>query len=185
MPTFDAPNDELSLARISTWCMGLGVALAVLGILAIAAPWVASTVIDYLCAGTLIVAGVAQLGMAAGTWNWRGFWLALVCGALSVVAGASMLAIPVEGIHALVTFLGIVILLEAAAKLTAAFSVPPEFPRGWILFDGLITAVLGGILLTSPSSQAGIYLGTLIGINLLSSGIASAAAGYTLRRSLG
>jgi branched-chain amino acid transport system permease protein len=46
-------------------------------------------------------------------------------------------------------------------------------------------AVLGGILLTSPASQAGLYLGTLIGINLLSSGIASAAAGFTLRRSLG
>jgi uncharacterized membrane protein HdeD (DUF308 family) len=43
--------------------------------------------------------------------------------------------------------------------------------------------VLGGILLTSPASQAGLYLGTLIGINLLSSGIASAAAGFTLRRS--
>jgi hypothetical protein len=45
-------------------------------------------------------------------------------------------------------------------------------------------AVLGSILLTSPASQAGLYLGTLIGINLLSSGIASVAAGVSLRRSL-
>ena len=96
-----------------------------------------------------------------------------------------MLAIPVEGIHALVTFLGLVILLEAVAKLAAAFSLPREFPRGWILFDGIVTALLGGILLTSPTSQAGVYLGTLIGINLLSSGITAAAAGFTLRRSLG
>ena len=185
MPAFDTPNGriEFSGAQIASWCLGLGGVLAVLGILAIAAPWVASTVIDYLCGGTLIAAGISQLGMAAGTWTWRGFWLALVCGALSVVAGVAMLTIPVEGIHALVTFLGILILLQAAAKLTAAFSVPREFPRGWILFDGIITAVLGGILLTSPASQAGLYLGTLIGINLLSSGIASAAAGFTLRRS--
>jgi uncharacterized membrane protein HdeD (DUF308 family) len=40
-----------------------------------------------------------------------------------------------------------------------------------------------GILLTSPASQAGPYLSTLIGINLLSNGIASAAAGLSLRRS--
>jgi uncharacterized membrane protein HdeD (DUF308 family) len=186
MPSSDTANIEIEFSRpqIATWCLGLGGVLAALGILAIAAPWMASTVIDYLCGGTLIAAGLAQLGMAAGTWTWRGFWLTLVCGALSVVAGAAMLAIPVEGIHALVTFLGIVILLEAAAKLTAALSVPREFPRGWILFNGIITAVLGGILLTSPASQAGLYLGTLIGINLLSSGIASAAAGFTLRRSL-
>ena len=184
MPTVDSHRDELSLPRIATWSLSLGGVLAVLGILAIAAPWVASTVIDYLCAAALMAAGISQLGMAAGTWTWRGFWLALVCGTLSVVAGASMLAIPVEGIHALVTFLGIVILLEAAAKLTAAFSIPRDFPRGWILFDGLVTAVLGGILLTSPASRAGIYLGTLIGINLLSSGIASAAAGLSIRKTM-
>jgi len=169
---------------MQSWCFWAGGALALLGTLAIAVPWAASTLVDWVIGFMLLAAGVTQLGMAAGTYTWRGFWLALVCGALSVVAGVAMIAIPVEGIHALVTFLGILILLQAAAKLTAAFSVPREFPRGWILFDGIITAVLGGILLTSPASQAGLYLGTLIGINLLSSGIASAAAGFTLRRSL-
>jgi len=173
------------MPRVATWCLGLGGVLAALGILAIAAPWAASTVIDYLCGGTLVAAGLSQLGAAAGTWTWRGFWLVLVCGALSIVAGVAMLAIPVEGIHALATFLGIVILLEALAKLAAAFSVPGEFPRGWILFDGILTAVLGVILLTSPAAQAGVYLGVLIGINLLSSGISTAAAGLWLRRSAG
>jgi uncharacterized membrane protein HdeD (DUF308 family) len=61
--------------------------------------------------------------------------------------------------------------------------VPREFPRGWLLFDGILTAVLGGILLTSPAGQAGVYLGVLVGINLLSSGISTAAAGLWLRRS--
>jgi len=182
MPALDVRNDHFFPAEIARWCLAIGGILAALGILAIAAPWVASTVIDYLCAGTLVAAGISQLGMAAGTWTWRGFWITLVCGVLSVVAGIAMLVIPVEGIHALVTFLGIVILLEAAAKLTAAFSVPREFPRGWILFDGIVTAVLGGILLTSPASQAGVYLGTLIGISLLSSGVSSLATGLMLRR---
>jgi uncharacterized membrane protein HdeD (DUF308 family) len=68
MPAFDTPNGriEFSGSQIASWCLGLGGVLAVLGILAIAAPWVASTVIDYLCAGTLIAAGISQLGMAAG-----------------------------------------------------------------------------------------------------------------------
>ena len=186
MPSSDTANIEIELSgpQIASWCLGIGGVLAALGILSIAAPWVASTVIDYLCGGTLIAAGISQLGMAAGTWTWKGFWLMLVCGTLSIVAGAAMLAIPVEGIHALVTFLGILILLQAAAKLTAAFSVPREFPRGWILFDGIITAVLGGILLTSPASQAGLYLGTLIGINLLSSGVAFLASGLWLKQQL-
>jgi uncharacterized membrane protein HdeD (DUF308 family) len=182
MPALDVRTDDFSPADIARWCLSIGGVLTLLGILGIAAPWVASTIIDYLCAGALIAAGISQIGMAAGTWTWRGFWIALVCGVLSIVAGAAMLAIPVEGIHALTTFLGIMLLLEAAAKIAAAFSVPREFPRGWILFDGIITAVLGGIMFTSPTNQAGIYLGTLIGISLLSSGVSSIAAGLTLRR---
>jgi uncharacterized membrane protein HdeD (DUF308 family) len=184
MPSLDdTPNRDL-LRQLTTSSFGLGAVLALLGMLAIAAPWVASTVIDYIVGGTLVAAGIAQLGMTALTFTWRGFWLTLLCGALSIVSGVAMLAIPVEGIHVLVTFLGIVILFEAAAKLTAAFSVPRDFPWGWILIDGLITAVLGGLLLTSPAAQAGVYLGVLIGINMVSSGIAFLASSIWLRRSL-
>jgi len=95
-----------------------------------------------------------------------------------------MLALSVEGIHVLVTFLGLMILFEAAAKLAAAWSTPPGFPWGWILFDGIVTTLLGGILLTAPAAQAGVYLGVLIGINLLSSGISFLAAGLWLTRSI-
>ena len=179
----DLPADDLP--ALPRWALGLGAVLALLGLLALAAPWAASTVIDYVCAGTLIAAGISQLGMTAATWTWRGFWVTLLCGVLSIVAGTAMLAIPVEGIHALVTFVGLVILFEAAAKLAAAWSAPPGFPWGWILFDGIVTAILGGILLAAPAAQAGVYLGVLIGINLLSSGISFLAAGFWLRRSLG
>jgi uncharacterized membrane protein HdeD (DUF308 family) len=101
------------------------------------------------------------------------------------VAGVARLAIPVEGIHALVTFLGILILLQAAAKLTAAFSLPRDFPWGWVLADGLISALLGGMLLMSPTQQSGVFLGTLIGINLLASGAAFLGSGLWLKERLG
>lgn len=168
--------------RLSDWSLGLGVILSLLGVLAIAAPNAASHVVDALVGGALVAAGVAQLGATLGTFTWRGFWLTLLCGVLSVIAGLAMIVIPVEGVHALVTFLGLLILAEAAAKLTAAFSVPRDYPWGWLLCDGVVTALLGGVLLVSPADRAGVYLGVLIGINLLSSGIASVAAGVLLRR---
>ena len=172
-------------SRLKTRLVWLGIALAVLGVLAIAAPWIPALVVDFMVAGSLIAAGVTQLAAAASTFTWRGFWLAVLCGALSLVAGTAMLAIPLEGIHALTTFIGLIFLFEAAAKLTAAFSLPGEFPWGWVLADGLITLVLGGMLLVSPAQQAGIYLGTLIGINLLSSGATFLASGLWLGRRLG
>ena len=178
----DSFDDERSpLSRLATWSLAVGGVLAVLGGLAIAAPWTAATVVDAVCGMTLIAGGVSQVGMSFGTWTWRGFWLTLLCGALSIVAGTAMLAIPVEGIHALVTFLGVVILFEAAAKLAASFSVPRDFPWGWLLVDGFVTALLGGFLLVSSREQAGLFLGVIVGINLLSSGIALLASGWWLR----
>jgi uncharacterized membrane protein HdeD (DUF308 family) len=53
----------------------------------------------------------------------------------------------------------------------------------WLLVDGLVTALLGGFLLVSSREQAGLFLGTIIGINLLSSGIALLASGWWLRGS--
>jgi uncharacterized membrane protein HdeD (DUF308 family) len=167
--------------RIEHWLLVVGGCLAALGVLALAAPWVASKVVNFLVAGSLIAGGVSQLGMAASTFTWRGFWLALICGVLSIVAGTAMLAIPVEGVHALVTFLGLLILFEAAAKLAAACTVPRDFPWGWLLLDGVVTAVLGGVLLTARPEQAGVLLGIIVGINLLSSGIAFLASGLWLR----
>lgn len=81
-------------------------------------------------------------------------------------------------------FLGILILFEAAAKLTAAFSVPRDYPWGWILVDGLITAVLGGILFTANPAQAALYLGVIIGIHLLTSGVALLGAGAWLKQAI-
>jgi uncharacterized membrane protein HdeD (DUF308 family) len=83
------------------------------------------------------------------------------------------------------TFIGLVLLFQAAAKLTAAFSLPRDFPWGWVLADGLISALLGGMLLMSPTQQSGVFLGTLIGINLLASGAAFLGSGLWLKERLG
>lgn len=179
-----SPAEPGPLSRVASWCLLVGTILAVLGVLAIAAPRIGALAVDIACGVALVAAGAAQIGMTALTFTWRGFWLTLACGVLSVVAGTAMLAIPVQGIHALATFLGIVILFEAAAKLAAAFSAPREFPRGWLLVDGLITTLLGGILLTSDAARAAVYLGIIVGINLLSSGASLLATGLWLRRRL-
>ena len=178
-------NDPLiGQGAFCSWCLWVGGALALLGGLSIAAPWAVSTLLAWVIGFALLAAGVAQLGMAAATYTWRGFWLTLVCGALALAAGTAMIAIPGVGIHALVTFLGIIILFEAAAKLTAAFSLPRSYPWGWVLADGLVTALLGGLLFTASTAQAGVFLGVIVGINLLTSGVTLLASAWWLKRAI-
>ena len=180
-----AHHDHSSpVATLRNWSLGIGLLLVLLGAACFAQPLVPSLTVNFFIGGLLVAAGAARIVSAFGTYSWKGFWLTLVCGALSVVSGTAMLALPGVGIEALVVFLGLLILFEAAAKLMAAFSLPGEFPRGWLLLDGVVTALLGGILLTSSATQAAVYLGILVGINLLSSGISLAATGFWLRRHL-
>jgi uncharacterized membrane protein HdeD (DUF308 family) len=174
-------DDEL-VGRLSTWSLVLAGILAVLGGLALAAPWAASTVIDVFCGITLIAAGASQLVMTLGTFTWRGFWLTLLCGTLSIMAGTGMLVLPAAGIAALVTFLGLMLLFEATAKIVAAFSIGEYYPWGWLLLDGVVTGALGLILLTSRPAEAGVLLGVFVGISLLSSALLFGSAGLWLRK---
>jgi len=176
-----AKSDD-PFTRVAIWCFVLGGIFAVLGGLALAAPWVAATVIAVFCGVTLLSAGISQLAMAIGTYSWRGFWIMLLCGGLSTLAGTGMLTLPEAGVEALVIFLGLLLTFEAAAKLAAAFTIRDGFPWGWLLLDGAITGLLGGILLTSAPAEAGILLGIFVGINLLSSAATFLAVGLHLRR---
>ena len=168
-------------ARVGTSALRLGVVLAILGALALIAPWGAATAVDIACGVALATAGIAQIMLSATAFDWRGFWLSLVCGAISLMAGTAMLFIPRAGIEAIVVFVGLALLFEAAAKLAATWTLRDAFPWGWLLFDGLLTAALGSILLTARPEDAGTLLGVLIGVNLLSSGLTFAATGWSLR----
>ena len=172
------------VGRVASSALSVGALLSVLGVLALLAPWGAATAIDVACGLALAAAGVAQIFLSANAFDWRGFWLAMLCGALSLMAGVAMLAIPRAGIEAIVVFVGLALMFESAAKFTAAISFRDVFPPGWLLFDGLLTAVLGAILVTARPGDAGTLLGVLVGINLLSSGLMFAATGWSLGRRL-
>lgn len=169
-------------ARVSRWSLAVGALVALMGFGAMLAPLVAAVAFELAIGFLLVAAGASQVAMSAGTFTWRGFWITLVCGIVSIVTGVAMLVLPQPGVAALALFLSIMLLVEAAAKLTALTVVGRDFPWGWLLFDGLVTALLGGVLLTSPPAEKGVLLGILIGINLLSTAAALLAAGWSLRR---
>jgi uncharacterized membrane protein HdeD (DUF308 family) len=177
-------NLESPMASLRNWSLGVGGLLVLLGVGAFARPLIPSLTINFFIGSVLLAAGVLRIASAFGTYTWKGFWLALLCGVLSVVSGTAMLALPGVGIELLVVFLGILILFEAAAKLAAAFSVPRDYPWGWILVDGLVTAVLGGILITATPEQAPLYLGVIIAIHLVISGVSLLATGFWIGRAI-
>jgi uncharacterized membrane protein HdeD (DUF308 family) len=172
------------LVTLRNWSFAVGALLVLLGIGAFARPLIPSITVTFFIGGLLVAAGVMRIMAAFGTYTWKGFWLTLLCGSLSLVSGTAMLAIPGIGIEAMVVFLGVLLLFEAGGKLAAAFSVPRDYPWGWLLLDGVVTAVLGAILVAAGPAQAAVYLGLIIGIHLVASGAMLLGAGVWLNRTI-
>src|SRR5689334_22170073 len=111
--TFQQLLNEGALAGSDT-LMATGIAMVVIGILAILAPLASGVLFDMLFGALFVGAGIVELvdAFRSGTWQ-RGVLLALA-GLVTLVAGVVYIARPLAGLLALtVVFLGYLIFVGA------------------------------------------------------------------------
>ncbi len=178
------PMDAETLRKYSTWFMVYGAVLAVLGLLAIALPGVATLATGILVGWLLLVAGVFGLlavyraGKAAA-----GFWWHLFTAIVYVLAGLALLLSPVAGVITLTILLAAYLLAGGIGKLVMAFGYRREIPKAWlwVLFSGLVDLVLAALILTGFPGTALWVIGLMVGINLLMMGISLMVAAWHCR----
>jgi uncharacterized membrane protein HdeD (DUF308 family) len=109
--------------------------------------------------------------------RWLVFWR-LVVSTLFLVAGASMIqqlgsglvsaALPVAG---LALAIGVVFVLEGLVALGVALTHRQISGWGWGLLNGLVTLVLGVVILSMGKDALLNVIGILVGVSFLFSGI--------------
>lgn len=189
---FNTPDDEVSPAgplnrraaeagRLQGLTQAEGVIMIILGVLALSFPVVASAWVTVMVAIAFLVAGIVgwvdNLSRARRLSRWHCFWR-LVVSSLSLVAGIWMLLQFKSGmvpaalqIKALATAIGIVFLVEGVV-MTLLSLVNRSTPGwGWGLANGLVTLLLGGLILTMSPAGLLSVLGLLVGISFIFSGI--------------
>ncbi len=172
-------NDELR--RHSGWFLALGIILIILGIIALAYV-VLATIVSVLVFGILLlIGGVIELIHAFRTHRWGGFFLHLLTGLLGIVVGWMFVRHPVAGALTLTLLLGAFFLVEGIFRLAGAFFL--RFPRwGWAVFGGMITGVLGILLLLQWPVSALWFIGLAIGIDMIFRGWAWVMLALIARR---
>jgi len=131
----------------------------------IALPFLSATALALSIGVIAAVAGVTQLlrlGQAEGT---QGKVFRALSGVFYLVAGVWVVAYPVESEVSLTLFVGLLLLFEGVMELAAAAASQAQ-ARGLVLADGLITALLGGMLVAEWPSDSLWAVGTLFGISL-------------------
>lgn len=164
---------------------GLSIVLAILmiiaGIIAIFAPWEAGLVIALVVGWSAIFNGFAQIVFAFRTHGGWHIALEIVLGILYLVAGAFILLHPLGGLLALTLVLACFLLVYGIFALILAFRMRPHPGWGWVLFDGIITVLLGILIYVHWPLNSEWVVGTLFGISIFISGITRLMMSLALR----
>jgi uncharacterized membrane protein HdeD (DUF308 family) len=166
--------------RNRLWFVLLGVALIVLGGIALWSPWVASLATAVVIGALLLVGGVFEIVGAFWSRGRSGVLLHLLSGVLSLVVGALFLWAPVDALLALTLLLACLLMAGGLFKVAAAPSYRFE-GWGWPLLSGAIDLVLGVLVLLDWPASALWMIGLFVGISLVFRGFAWIGLGTALR----
>jgi uncharacterized membrane protein HdeD (DUF308 family) len=159
------------VAEHRTWFTVLGIVLVVLGIVAIAFPFLTTIAAKIFLGWLFLIGGAVQVVHAFSTQRWSEFLLNLLIGALYVVVGAWLAFFPLTGIITLTIVLAALFIIEGALEIGMGFRIRPKQGWGWLLFSGIIAVAAGVLVFAGLPSTATWAIGLLVGVNLLASGL--------------
>lgn len=162
------------------WFVLLGVALIVLGVVALGSTLVASLA-TAVAIGVLLLAG-GTVEMIGAFWcrGWSGFFAHLLSGILSLVVGALFLRAPVNALVVLTLLLACLLLVGGIFKIVAAL-VHRFSGWGLVLVAGVIDVILGAMIWQDWPAAALWVIGLFVGISLVFRGANWLSLGLALR----
>ena len=186
MTADDRPN---SVGTFKAFAIAEGILLIILGILSLIFPVIASVWVTGVIAVVFLVGGVvgwiSNLARSKRMGRWICFWR-LVVSTLFIVAGASMIsnfrspADAAEQVATLSLAIGIVFLVEGVVAFFNGLSHSNRPGADWAIANGVITFILGLLIVTLKFWGLLWVLGVLVGISFLFSGIDLIALSSTI-----
>jgi len=162
----------------------IGILLTIFGVIAIALPAVSTIFFETWVALILISSGAAKLFYAFQTRNDGGFTWKLVLSILYIATGIMLFVYPLTGVLTLTLLLGSFLLAEGVFETILAFRLRPQQNWTWVLGDGIITLILGGMIWFQYPFDAPWIIGTLVGASILFTGISRVMLSLSGRSSL-
>jgi uncharacterized membrane protein HdeD (DUF308 family) len=158
------------------WVMFLaqGIIMMVLGAAAIIWPQISTLAIDLFVGWMFLVSGLTGLVTMFLASSVAGFLWSLLTAALSLFVGVLLVWHPVEGVVTLTLVLIAFFIAEGVFQIAGAIQNRTAFPDswGWLLMSGLADLVLAAMLIAGWPSTAIWALGLIVGLNLITSGLA-------------
>jgi uncharacterized membrane protein HdeD (DUF308 family) len=154
----------------ASWSILMGVIMAALGIFLILYPLATAAITTVLLGWTLIFVAIAEFVFALNSQTVGKFFLKILLGAVLGIVGIALAFFPLRGVAVLTVFLGTMLLVYGAIDAVAAFQLRPAQGWGWFLFESIVTALIGVLILERWPSSSLWAIGTLVGAAVLAGG---------------
>jgi uncharacterized membrane protein HdeD (DUF308 family) len=151
------------------WFLALGILLMILGAVCIVGDVIATFATVQVFGWLLLISGIVALVHAFRTMTWSGFFLSLLSALFRGFTGYLLIRYPLAGAASLTLLLASFFVVGGVFRAIGAGMM--KFPRwGWSVFSGLVSLVLGVMLLTQLPVSSIWFIGFAIGVDLIVDG---------------
>lgn len=170
--------------RFTGWYIVAAVLFILLGAFAIIEPAVAGLGVALLIGWLLVFGGIAYFIGAFYGGGAKSVIFHILAGIVFVLGGLYFISHPLLGLSTLTLFLAAVIIVAGIFEIIAYFRLQGAQASGWMLFNGIVALILGGLIWFHWPSSSVWAIGTLVGINLLFTGVSRLMLGIAGQRVL-
>jgi uncharacterized membrane protein HdeD (DUF308 family) len=164
------------------WIVALGVVFLIAGFIALGSA-VAATASAVMIVGIMmIMGGAAEIFAAFSVKGWGKFILWMLLGALYVGAGIIAIGNPFAAATILTLMLGAALVAGGVLRIFLAFSMKSAGkPWGWVVVSGLVTLLMGAMIIAQWPASSFFVLGIFLGIDLIFIGSGWVTMGLALK----
>ncbi len=174
-------EDRATLRQNWGWYVGLGLLLTLLGILGLVFVGAATLLTIVFVGWFFLIGGLAEIAHAVFKKGWSGFWLDLLAGVITAVAGLFILLQPAGGAKVLTMLIGIMFVIDGIFRLGAGIAIKNPY-RGWFIIQGLVSLLLAVFIFSEWPYSAIWVIGTLVSVDLLIDGLRLTSFGFAVKQ---
>jgi len=170
------------IKKATGWFIAVAVLFILLGMFAIAEPWIAGLGVTLLVGWLLVIGAVAHFIHAFKGGGAKHVIMQVLVGLVYLIGGGYFLTHTIMGVSTLTLLLATVILVEGVLEFVAYFRLRGTGGSAWLLLNGVVTVLLGGLIWFHWPSSSVWAIGTLVGVNLLMTGFSRLMLGLAARK---
>jgi uncharacterized membrane protein HdeD (DUF308 family) len=171
--------------KITGWYLVAAVLFILLGIFAIIEPGVAAIGVTLLVGWMLVIGAVFHFIAAFKGGGAKQVIFQILVGILYAIGGFYFLTHTLMATGTLTLLLAGIFLAEGVIEIISYFRLRKEGASGWLILNGIITLALGALIWFHWPSSTVWAIGTLVGVNLLMTGISRLMFGLAIRKMVG